>query len=229
MADRDQRADEVHSAILVEDDERTRSRLARDISSNPRLELVATAGSVADGMRALVQHEPHVLITDLGLPDGTGIALIGAARRPPRDCRIMVITVFGDEKNVLGAMQAGADSYLLKDATDREISSAIDELLDGGSPMSAPIARHLLERFRADRDTEARTNPDRAGVGLSAREFEVLNLVAKGFTFREIADLLKVSPHTIRTHVRRIYGKLEVSSKSAAVYEAVHLGLIDLS
>lgn len=217
-----------HHVVLVEDDDRTRSRLKKDIAKNPRVEVVATAATYHEGERALLDCKPDLLVTDLGLPDGSGIDLIRLARTNSTSCQIMVITIFGDEKNVIGALEAGADSYLLKDATNDEISSALDELMAGGSPMSAPIARHLLQRFRSTTAAPSEKAAPESKVELSGREFEILNLVAKGFSFPEIAELLKISPHTIRTHVRRMYEKLEVSSKSAAVYEAVHLGLIDM-
>jgi DNA-binding NarL/FixJ family response regulator len=217
-----------HRVVLVEDDDRTRMRLAKSIGQNPHFEVLAAAANFHDGKKSLSTYQPDLLVTDLGLPDGSGIDLIRTARSELAGCQIMVITIFGDEKNVISALEAGADGYLLKDATGAEIASALEELIAGGSPMSAPIARHLLQRFRDTSIREPKDQIEAPGVALSGREFEILNLVAKGFSFPEIADLLDVSRHTIRTHVRRMYQKLEVSSKSAAVYEAVHLGLIDL-
>ena len=219
----------THRVVLVEDDDRTRQRLAKSIARNPRFEIVAAAENFCDGAKHLSTYRPDVLVTDLGLPDGSGIDLIRMARADLTGCQIMVITVFGDEKNVISALEAGADGYLLKDATGAEIASALEELISGGSPMSAPIARHLLQRFRDEVSRESESLEKEPDVTLSGREFEILNLVAKGFSFPEIADLLDVSRHTIRTHARRMYQKLEVSSKSAAVYEAVHLGLINLN
>lgn len=218
----------IQRVVLVEDDERTRLRLAKAIARNQRFEVVAAAADCHSGETGLTKFQPDLLVTDLGLPDGSGIDLIRMATENLPACHIMVITVFGDEKNVIAALEAGADGYLLKDATSTEIAHSLDELVAGGSPMSAPIARHLLKRFRAKTPSTVEAKHPDAEVTLSKREIEVLGLVSKGFSFPEIADLLGVSKHTIRTHVRRMYQKLEVSSKGAAVYEAVNLGIISM-
>lgn len=214
-----------HGVLLVEDDAHTRARLARVIEAHPELVLLGTAGSCAEARAVFERVHPQVLLTDLGLPDGTGVELIREARRRWPDVLPLVITVFGDEPHVVGALEAGALGYLLKDGTAEYIGASILEMLAGGSPISPAIARHLLRRFRGDEpaDTGART----PGVPrLSERESEVLRLIVKGFTYAEIAELLGVSSHTVTTHVRGIYRKLEVHSRSEAVYEALQLGLV---
>ncbi|MBW2293531.1 MAG: response regulator transcription factor [Deltaproteobacteria bacterium] len=218
----------VQRVVLVEDDERTRLRLAKAIAKNQRFQVEIAAADFHSGKGALAKFQPDLLVTDLGLPDGSGLDLIRIATADLPACHIMVITVFGDEKNVIAALEAGADGYLLKDATSIEIADSLDELVAGGSPMSAPIARHLLKRFRAESSSTTEAIPPGTDVALSVREIEVLGFVAKGFSFPEIAELLGVSKHTVRTHVRRMYQKLEVSSKGAAVYEAVNLGIISM-
>jgi DNA-binding NarL/FixJ family response regulator len=136
----------------------------------------------------------------------------------------MVVTVFGDEKSVLGAIEAGARGYLLKDESAEGVGAAILQLLAGGSPITPAIAQHLILRFQARPPSPGRE----AGPALSKRELEVLELVVKGFTFGEIAGLLGLSPHTVGTFVRRIYRKLEVSSRGEAVFEALQLGIVKL-
>jgi len=229
------------TVLLVEDDEPTRDRLASAIASHPRMALLAACGSVAEGSAALAGGAPDVLLTDIGLPDGSGVTLIRRARAASEHTQVMVITVFGDEETVVRAIEAGAAGYLLKDGTARSIAGSIVELLDGGSPISAPIARLLLRRVAAGAAPApgpAPAAPTPAATAsmapphrplLSEREHEVLNLVAKGFSFPEIARLLGVSPHTVTTHVRHIYGKLEVGSRGEAVFEAVQQGLIRLT
>lgn len=211
-----------HSVLLVEDEVRTRSHLARSIESEPGLALSAAVGSCAEARAALREAPPDVLLTDLDLPDGNGIELIREVRQRWPRTEIMVVTVSGDERTVLSAVEAGAGSYLLKQGTREEIGAAILQLLEGGSPISAPIARHLLRRFQAP-DHVARDLPD---AHLTERETEILKLVAKGFRSSEIGELLSISPHTVTTHIRHIYEKLEVNSRGAAVYEAVNRGLI---
>jgi DNA-binding NarL/FixJ family response regulator len=212
--------------VLVEDDENTRGRLARAVEAHPSLALAGAAGSVAEARALLASAHPAVLLVDLGLPDGSGIDLIREARRTNPEALAMVITVFGDESHVVAAIEAGAMGYLLKDQSPEQIGDSILEILAGGSPISPPIARHLLRRFR--------DVPAGAGIAtehlprLSEREHEVLSLIVKGFSYAEIAGLLGVSGHTVTTHVRSIYRKLEVHSRGEAVYEALQLGLVKL-
>ena len=210
--------------LLVEDDANTRARLARVIGAHDRLVLLGEAGSCAEARALLERVRPQVLLTDLGLPDGTGITIIREARQRFPDVLPLVITVFGDEQHVVSALEAGALGYLLKDGTAEYIGASIMDMLAGGSPISPAIARHLLRRFRGDAPGEGVRSDD--VPRLSERESEVLRLIVKGFTYAEIADLLGVSPHTVTSHVRGIYRKLEVHSRSEAVYEALQLGLV---
>ncbi len=218
-----------HSVLLVEDDPHTRAHLARAVRAHAELDLIGEAASCAEARELLARRTPEVLLTDLGLPDGSGIELIRELRARHPDALAMVITVFGDEGSVLSAIAAGATGYLLKDGTSEQIGEAIAALLAGGAPISPSIARHLLRRFRGP-DPAAQPAPEAAADDphLTAREAEVLQLIAKGFAFGEIAGLLSISPHTVTAHVRSIYRKLEVSSRGAAVFEAASRGLLKL-
>ena len=144
----------------------------------------------------------------------------------------MVVTVFGDEKNVIESIESGATGYLLKDSGPEHFVEQIRLLHAGGSPISPSIARQLLARFRgAPRVPDAESDRLEASSvssvpALSEREHSVLTLVTKGFTFPEIAGLLDVSQHTVMTYVKRIYRKLRVSSKTEAVYEARKMGIL---
>jgi DNA-binding NarL/FixJ family response regulator len=212
--------------LIIEDDEPTRERLVRAIAAHPEeLELAAAVGTCREALLALRRDPPEVLLVDLDLPDGHGIELIRAARALSSDTQSMVVTVFGDEKSVLGAIEAGARGYLLKDESAEGVGVAILQLLAGGSPITPAIAQHLILRFQERVPSVGRE----AGPSLSKRELEVLELVVKGFTFPEIAGLLALSPHTVGTFVRRIYRKLEVSSRGEAVFEALQLGLVKLT
>jgi DNA-binding NarL/FixJ family response regulator len=211
-----------HSILLVEDDDVTRARLARPIREHPQLELQAEADCCRVALAHLAAHVPDVMLVDLGLPDGSGIDVIREAKRRGYATEAMVITVFGDENHVVAALEAGASGYLLKDGTDEYVCESILELVAGGSPISPAIARHLLRRFR-------KPPPAPGGathVALTDREEEVLALLVKGFTFQEIGSLLGISAHTVTTHVRHIYDKLEVRSRAEAVYEALQLGIV---
>jgi DNA-binding NarL/FixJ family response regulator len=221
---------DLASVVVVEDDEPTRSRLARAVDANPRLRTIAAVGTCAAARDILQRQPPAVLLTDLDLPDGTGIDLIRQVRQQGSTTQAMVITIFGDEQHVVAAIEAGALGYLLKDASADAVGRAILELIEGGSPMSAPVARYLLQRFAKPDGPAAPPAPAAtvASVGLSAREREVLTYIVKGFSYAEIARLLTLSTHTVATHVRRIYGKLEVHSRGEAVYEALATGLVKM-
>jgi DNA-binding NarL/FixJ family response regulator len=212
------------TVMVVEDDPAFLTRFCKIVSSDAELELFAAVADLASARQAMRTAVPDVLLIDLGLPDGSGIDLIRetARRRPETD--IMVITVFGDEDHVLASIEAGATGYILKDSLPAEFVHLIKQLRAGGSPISPVIARQLLKRLKPQ-GTGAAPLPA-AETPLSARETEVLGLIAKGFSFAEIARLLGVSPHTVISHVKNIYQKLAVHSRGEAVYEAGKMGLI---
>jgi len=208
--------------LLVEDDPATLTSLAAKISDNSHLNLVAAVGTCAAANAYLGEHSVDVLLTDLDLPDGDGTSIIlhGCACQP--ELLAMVISVFGDEKHVIRAIQAGASGYLLKDGSAGELGRSIMELLEGLSPISPAIAHHLINALQPVQPSDE-PKPEFA---LSDREIEVLTLASKGYTYQEIADLLDISINTVSTYTRRVYNKLAVSSRSEAVYEAAKLGLM---
>jgi DNA-binding NarL/FixJ family response regulator len=222
---------------LVEDDPGTRERLARAIAGSGDLDLLFAAGTAGELMRWLPEHPVEVLLVDIGLPDGSGIDLIRQALHLHPACEVMVITMFGDEGSLLQAFEAGARGYLLKDGTEDDLAHHVRSLRAGGSPMSPVIARRLLDRMQrgsAPAAASPAAAPPAPGIGppasggspLSQRESEVLDLVARGFTYQEVARQLGVSMATVQTHARNIYGKLAVHSKTEAVFEARQLGLL---
>lgn len=213
------------SVLLVEDDAKFRDAFVRAIEAAPDLQLLGAASTGTAGLRLIDSCRPDVLLVDLGLPDRPGLDLIRHAVAHLPDCDIMVVTVFGDEKHVIESIEAGATGYLHKDSLPRDFVDQIRLLHGGASPISPVIARQILTRFQPPRRAAAR-NGERAVPTLSEREHEVLTLVTKGFTYDEIAKLLAVSPHTVMTYVKRIYRKLQVNSKTEAVYEARKMGLL---
>lgn len=221
----------AHSIAVVEDDPFVRRHLARLIEERPELTVAGQAGSVAQG-RALLAEGADLYIIDLGLPDGSGLELIReAAARSPAP-RILVLTVFGDETSVIEAVAAGADGYLLKDSADETLCADIVETLNGGSPISASVAAYLLRRMRrapeAVVEPAAVLAPGAEAAAVTPREIELLNLLARGLSYREAAAALEISHHTVGAHVKAIYRKLAVNSRSEAVFEAVQNGLIQL-
>jgi DNA-binding NarL/FixJ family response regulator len=222
----------VTTVMLVEDDPAFLARFCGIVAAAPELRLMAAVGDLAAARQLLATQAPDVLLTDLGLPDGSGIDLIRETARAHPGTDIMVISVFGDEEHVVASIEAGATGYVLKDSLPDEFVALIRELRAGGSPISPLIARKLLRTFRtaqpapAPAPTLAGAASAAAEAGLTPREAEVLGMVAKGFSFAEVARLLEMSPHTVTAHVKKIYQKLAVHSRGEAVYEATRMGLL---
>jgi DNA-binding NarL/FixJ family response regulator len=171
------------------------------------------------------------VLVDLGLPDGNGVDVIrhAIAGNPARD--VIVVTMFGDDGNVIDSIRAGATGYLLKDALPKDIASSILQVRAGESPISPAIARRVLQSFRVTNNAVRGENLPRietlhASSPLSERETEILRLVAKGLNFKEVGSILAISPNTVVTHVKRTYQKLAVHSRGEAVYEANQMGLL---
>jgi DNA-binding NarL/FixJ family response regulator len=226
--------------LVVEDEPHWQATIERIVAENDGLQLVGVCATLADALAQIRSVEYDMLIADLGLPDGSGIAAIRTSRRLRPDADILVATVFDDERSVVTAICAGATGYLVKDSTPQEWVSAIEQLRAGHSPLSPKVARHILRTLqmpvrakRMDRSFDGDTpatavaslDPD-DNVSLSPRETEVLQLVAKGFSLVEVAQFLHVSHTTTRTHAKNIYQKLEVNSRGEAVFEATRLGLL---
>lgn len=224
------------SVLIVEDEPEFMRRFSNAVLADPGLTLVG-AVSTGRAAQAMLDAQPcDVMLLDLGLPDLNGVEVIRyAAKNHPR-CDVLVVTMFGDDQHVLASIEAGATGYLLKDAAASEIVDQVRVLRAGGSPISAVIARQLLLRFAAAPGLASGVTPGparqdaeghaRAGA-LSPREREVLLLCAKGYSYEEIGPLLDVSHHTVTTFVKRIYRKLQVHSKTEAVYEARRMGFLD--
>lgn len=211
-----------HTVLLLEDDPATRERLQGIVCSADGLQLLAAFGDVQSTLAWLAQNPaPQVLLSDLQLPDGSGIEVIRHLRRVSPQTESMVISVFGDEAHVVAAIEAGATGYLLKDADADEIRSAILRLVAGESPISSAIARHLLRRFQPQPEPAASVS------SLTPREREVLQLIAKGLSYNRIAEALQMSPNTVTSHIKQIYRKLAVNSRGEAVFEAQQLGWLN--
>ena len=215
--------------LIVEDESAFRARYAAMLARDASFDVVASVGTAGEGLAMLDLRKPDVLLVDLGLPDMSGIEVIRHASQTLPKCECMVVTVFGDEEHVLASIEAGAAGYLLKDASEESFLSGIRELMNGGSPISPIIARRLLKRFQAVPPagvTVAAADDESSGVALSDREREILLLASKGFNYPEMGKLMSISPHTVTSHVKKIYRKLAVHSRGEAVFEANRMGLI---
>ncbi len=231
------------SVLIVEDEPEFLQRFSAAVHADAGLRLIAGVTTGRAGLALLDAQPPDVMLVDLGLPDLSGIELIRHAARHLPQCDVIVVTMFADDAHVLGSIEAGATGYLLKDAQAPRIAAAIHEVRAGGSPISPSIARRVLAAFRVAPQkpapavsAPAPAAPVAAAVPgaappaepspLSERETEILRLVAKGFGFEAVGELLGISPHTVVTHVKKIYRKLAVHSRGEAVYEASQMGLL---
>ncbi len=217
--------------LLVEDDVATRDWLTGLLSSGPDAVRVVCFGTAADALVWLVGHRPDIVLIDLGLPDRPGTDVIRAAATRWPACDILVITIFGDEAHLVAALEAGANGYLLKDSSLDNIREHLAYLRLGGSPMTPRIARMLIRQHRNTRLPVGEsglmpldmTSPVAPAIelpgDLSQREHEVLTGIAKGFSYAEVASALNVTTNTVRSHIKSIYLKLSVNSRSEAVYE----------
>ena len=209
------------SVALVEDDAATRARLSHVLAAAPGIALVHTAASAREMLDWLAGNSVNVLLVDLGLPDRSGLEVIRWCSAHQPATNVMVVTLFGDEAHMIGAFEAGARGYLLKDGTEDELARHVLSLHSGGSPMTPLIARQLLARL-----TSPARPPAPASPPISAREKDILQALSRGYTYDETARLLGIAPSTMQSHVKNIYSKLAVHSKTEAIFEARQLGLL---
>ncbi len=213
--------------LVVEDNPVTLRAICLSIDSDPALKLVAFFDAVRPALEWLATEQPDVLLTDLDLPDGSGLDIIDACSRHYPECDIMVLTVSSHEENVVASIEAGASGYLLKTAGKVDIVSAIVNLRAGGAPMSPSIARMVLAKIRDGKKTEVLSSAKTIDSnGLTTREIAILDLIAKGESYVEVARMLTLSVGTIQTHIKKIYRKLSVNSRGEAVFEAHRQGLL---
>lgn len=213
-------ANPVKHVCVIEDHQDYRRALQLAINQSKHLDCKLSFSSIEaclEGTAATMK--PDVILLDLGLPGMHGVEGIPELRRRFPNAKILVLTVYDHKPVVLEALAAGASGYLLKADHIYTILRGIDEMLAGGAPLNSHIARMILTTFNA-------VTPERPDIDLTERERETLALLGKGLIKKQIADELGVSYHTVDTHVRNIYGKLQVHNLSGAVAKAMQLGLI---
>ncbi|MCX7211086.1 MAG: response regulator transcription factor, partial [Burkholderiales bacterium] len=190
--------------VLLEDDEASRQYFEASIREHPGLELQASFNRLRDALAWLQTHAADLLLTDLALPDGHGLELIYRLKTLQPACETLVISVLGDEDTVLACLEAGAVGYIQKDAQPDDLGQIVLEVKQGGSPSSPMIARELLERLKARQPLPDQRAADVPPVQLTARESDVLRLVARGYTYAEIADMEGISMHTVQMHIKHL-------------------------
>ncbi len=200
------------TVAIVEDDAATRDILADWINKAPKYRCIGLYGDVAGALAALPAQTPDVVLVDINLPDQSGIECVRQLKPQLPQTQFIMVTVYGDGEHIFQALAAGASGYLLKRLTREKLLAALEEVHSGGSPMSSSIARKVVQFFRSTRlplETQLEN--------LSPRELDVLRLLAEGYVNKEIAERLGLSTPTVATYIRRIYDKLHVHSRAAAI------------
>ena len=208
------------SVALVEDQRPLREGLASLIDGTPGYRVVGSYESMEAALEGLTAARPEVMLLDIELPGMSGIDGVRELKIRAPEVQVLMLTVFGDDDRVFEAICNGASGYLLKDTPPARLLDAIRELAAGGAPMSPEIARKVVAMFQ--RIAPPRETPG----GLSPRETQILRLFAEGHSYKTAAAELDISPDTVRFHIRHIYEKLHVHSKSEAVLKAFRTGLL---
>jgi DNA-binding NarL/FixJ family response regulator len=218
--------------VLVEDHPDTLAYFQASIGRRAELALVASFDALAPALQWFEHHQADILLTDLALPDGSGLSLLRTVAASQPRCDMLVISMFGDEDHVIASIEAGAVGYVHKDAADADIAQVLVDVKQGASPISPMVARGVLARLKSLQggvvapDPEPEFEPTDSKVMLTSRETELLDMLARGYAYAEIAQHCSISLHTVQGHVKNIYGKLAVNSRAQAVFEGSRLGLI---
>ncbi|MGI4875562.1 MAG: response regulator transcription factor [Janthinobacterium lividum] len=192
---------------IIEDDYSIRQSYHTYLCAQPEFDCVVVAGSVEEFLEALpsAPRPPRLVLSDIGLPGLSGIEGVARIKRVLPRAEVVLITVYSDSERLFQALCAGAVGYLLKSTLLREVKAGLLDVLEGGSPMSPAIARHIVRHFQP--------TPVPAEV-LSLRERQLVQAIEEGLSYRLVAERLGISLNTVRSHIRRIYAKLEVESKA---------------
>lgn len=198
------------TVAIVEDDAGIREALIRILGRSRDFRCVGCYSTAEEALTALPEAKPDVVLMDINLPGISGVDCVRRLRAQGIECHIVMLTVYEDSEQIFESLAAGATGYLLKRTPPAELLEAIRDVHSGGAPMSSQIARKVVQSFR----NVAPANPS---AELSPREQEILGWLAQGFLIKEIAERLGIGFDTVRTHIRRIYEKLQVHSRAQAV------------
>jgi DNA-binding NarL/FixJ family response regulator len=200
---------------IVEDDAQTRKIFAGWISSASGFRLAGDWGDAEKALGALPAKQPNVVLMDINLPGMSGVEAVKRLKPLLPETQFVMLTVYEDTDHIYNALAAGATGYLLKQTPRAELLGAVEEVHKGGSPMTSNIARKVVQSFKL--------GPVPTGEALSPREQEVLELLARGYLYKEIAEQLNISGPTVNTYIRRMYEKLHVRSRAQAVAKFARL------
>jgi DNA-binding NarL/FixJ family response regulator len=204
--------------VVVEDDSGLRKQLQSILESAPGLCCAGSFGSAERALEGMVAAQPDVVLMDINLPGMSGIECVARLRKDLPSTHVIMLTVYEDSASIFQALQAGADGYLVKSSPTDVLLRAIEDVHQGGAPMSSHIAQKVVRHFRQPVPEPAKNETE----GLSPRERETLNLLASGFVYKEIADRMGIGVETVRTYVKGICKKLHVRSRLEAVARFGH-------
>jgi len=202
---------------IVEDDEPVRDVLAEWIRGADGFKCLGVHKNAEAALAVLPQEKPSVVLMDINMPGMSGIECVRRLKPQMLDTQFVMLTVYEDPDHIFKALTSGASGYMLKRTPRAELLAAIKDVHAGGSPMSSNIARKIVQSFQRFNSSPA--EPD----NLSPREREVLELLGRGYLYKEIAESLHISVPTVNTHIRRIYEKLHVRSRSQAIARFTHI------
>lgn len=202
--------------FIVEDQDLVRNNLTLLLGGENGIEVAGTAATVEEALTAIPQASPDVVLSDLGLPDDSGVSLIRQLKEERPALDVLAYTVFEDRDTVFAALKAGASGYVLKGSTPRQLVEALENLAQGGAPMSPRIARAVISEFHGKSDPP--------GEELTPRERQVLAGIDEGYSYKEIAGELGVSPNTVHGYVKNIYEKLHARGRRDALQKARRKG-----
>jgi len=198
------------SVSIVEDSEKLRGTLSRVLNRADGFRCVSQYGSAEEALKELPEVKPDVVLMDINLPGMNGVECVQKLKHILPGTQVMMLTVYEDTENIFNALAAGANGYMLKRTSSKELLEAIQEVQRGGSPMTMHIARKVVQSFQ-------KGPPAQGAENLSEREQQVLDLLCQGLMYKEIADKLQISYETVHTYIRRIYEKLQVRTRTEAV------------
>lgn len=196
---------------MVEDDFRLQQHLMKILGNSPDIECLYAVSSAEEALKRIPIQPPDVVLMDINLPGISGIDCIHDLKKKTPEMEIVMLTAYEEEDNIFRALKEGASGYLLKSSTPDDIANAIRDVFSGGAPFSSHIARKVAQYFHAEKHVEMENEK------LSPREREVLELLASGYIYKEVADKMNITLETVRTYVKRICLKLHVRSKVEAI------------
>ena len=207
-------AEKIYVSI-VDDDSKVRDGISWLIDSTEGFKCVGQYSGCAETLKSIENDLPDVVLMDIGMPEQSGIECVERLREAFPDLKILMLTNYSDDERIFNSLRAGAVGYLLKNSSIDKVCEAIKEAHQGGAPMSSEIAKKVLAYFHGQKKSASHT------AGLSERESEVLKALTEGLSDKAIADKLFISIPTVRFHLKNIYAKLHVSSRSEAVVKAM--------